>query len=563
MSKSKSNRTYDAIVVGTGISGGWAAKELCVKGLKTLVIDRGREVEHGDYPTADQNPWDLPHYDTLTPEQEKAYPKLRQTGSIRPSNQHWFMKWDEQPYEEVKPFLWIRGDQVGGRSITWGRQVYRWNEQDFRANQIDGIAVDWPIGYNDIDPWYDYVEQYIGVSGRKEKNYFAPDGMFMPPMSMNCLEKAISDHIRSSYDDRIMTIGRVANLTQDLNGRSACKYRNRCDRGCPYGAYFCSLSSTLPAAQQTGNMTLLPDHIVSELIYDDDNQKATGVRVINKSTKSSSEYYAKLIFLNASTFGSTAILLNSKSRRFPDGMGNDSGELGHNVMDHLIGGGATLKTDLFSDKHFKGRRANGIYIPRFQNYPDGRNTKDYIRGYQYQGRATRLNWWQSMPEALYGLELKHELLKPGEWNFGMAGHGEMLPYHDNQIYLHPEKKDKYGLPILVMDVEWKENERKMGEDMIKEAIKMLELTGLGEVTPIRSNSIPASAVHEMGTARMGRDPETSILNDWNQIHAVKNVFVTDGSCMTSSSCQNPSLTYMALTARAADYAARQLQRGEL
>jgi len=559
----KKERTYDAIVVGTGISGGWAAKELSQKGLKILVLDRGRAVAHGDYPTANKDPWELPHYDNLTPKEAESYPKLRQMGSLKPSNQHWFMKWEEQPYEEDKPFLWVRGDQVGGRSVTWGRQVYRWNELDFRANLTDGIAIDWPIGYKDIAPWYDYVERYIGVSGKAENSLYAPDGIFLPPMEMNCLEQEISDRIKGSYNDRLMTIGRVANLTRDHNGRTSCQYRNRCVRGCPYGAYFCSLSSTLPAAQTTGRMTLKANTIVSEVIYDDHTQRATGVRVVDKETKESSVYYAQVIFLNASTFGSTSILLNSVSARFPDGMGNDSGELGHNVMDHRIGGGASLKTDRFKDKYFAGRRPNGIYIPRFQNLPDGRNNKDYIRGYQYQGRATRLNWWQSMPEAVFGLELKEALMKPGEWEFGMAGHGEMLPYHDNKIYLHPTKTDKYGVPMLVMDVEWKENETRMGKDMIKEAMEMLQRTGLGEVSPIQSNSIPASAVHEMGTARMGRDPKTSVLNKWNQVHAVKNVFVTDGSCMTSSSCQNPSLTYMALTARATNYAVDQLKKGDL
>lgn len=563
MNSTISKRTYDAIVVGTGISGGWAAKELCEKGLSTLVIDRGRSAVHGDYPTAHQDPWDLPHHDKLTRSEEETYPKLKQTSSLRISNQHWYMPWEEQPYEEDKPFLWIRGNQVGGRSITWGRQVYRWNEHDFRANQVDGIGVDWPIGYSDIAPWYDYVERYIGVSGRAENNFFAPDGIFLPAMEMNCLEYEISQKIKDGYDDRIMTIGRVANLTQNLNGRSACQYRDRCNRGCPYGAYFCSLSSTLPAAEKTGNMTLLPDSIVTEVIYDEETQKAQGVRVLNKVTKEVKEYYSKIVFLNASTFNSTSILMNSTSTRFPDGMGNDSGELGHNVMDHLIGGGALLQTERFKNKHFKGRRPNGIYIPRFQNYPDGRNPKDYIRGYQYQGQATRLNWWQVMPEALFGLQLKEELLKPGPWQFGMAGHGEMLPYHENKIYLHPTKKDKYGIPLIVMDVEWKENERKMGEDMVKEAVEILTKTGLGEVSPITSNSIPASAVHEMGTARMGRDPNTSVLNKWNQIHSVRNVYVTDGSCMASSSCQNPSLTYMALTARAANHAVEQLKKGEL
>lgn len=555
--------SYDAIVVGTGISGGWAAKELCKKGLKTLIIDRGKEAQHPDYPTANLDNWELPNNDELTLREKTENPSLARISGIKPSNVHWYMQDQEQPYIEEKPFLWVRGDQVGGRSITWGRQVYRWSEMDFTANLKDGIAVDWPIKYSDIAPWYDYVEQFIGVSGRKEGFPNVPDGVFLPPMEMNCIERHLKENLAQNRPEVPMTIGRVANLSQAHNGRQACQYRDRCDRGCPYGAYFCSLSSTLPAAANTKNLTLLADSIVTEVLFDEATQKATGVRVLDKKTKQYQSYQAKIIFLNAGAFNSTWILMNSKSRRFPNGMGNDSGELGHNVMDHYIGGGASAETDLFADQYYKGRRPNGIYIPRFQNLPGDSKKRDYIRGFQFQGRGSRAAWWRTIPEASYGLELKNQLIQAGKWRIGIMGLGETLPDHQNQIYLHEQKVDQYGLPILVMDVEWRENEKKMAQDMIEEAVDILTKGGLQNVKPVRSNAIPASAVHEMGTARMGRDPQTSVLNEWNQIHAVKNIFVTDGACMTSSACQNPSLTYMALTARAANYAVESLKKGDL
>ena len=564
MSKAtKDKDKYDAIVIGSGITGGLAAKILCEGGLKTLVIERGRDVKHGDYPTAHDDPWDLPNHDQLTPDELRKNPLRSRAGNIKPSNQHWYMQDAEQEYVEEKPFMWVRGNQVGGRSLIWGRQVYRWSPDDFTANLRDGIGVDWPIRYDDVAPWYDYVEQYIGVSGKAEGIPQIPDGKFLPPMQMNCLEGHIAEKIKSHYQDRIMTIGRVANLTQTHNGREACKYRDRCDRGCPYGAYFSSLSTTLLDAADTHNLTLAADQIVTEIIYNPENQKAKGVRVLDKQTGEYHLYNAKLIFLNASTINSTWLLLNSKSARFPDGMGNDSGELGHNLMDHYIGGGASGDTDLFKDKYYAGRRPNGIYIPRFQNLKNDQSQKNYIRGFQYQGRASRSQWDRHIPEAAYGLNLKEQLLRPGKWQFGIMGLGETLPYHDNKMHLHPTKKDKYGLPQIVLDVHWRDNEMEMAKDMIAQAVEMLKVAGLQNVKPVTSNAIPASAVHEMGTARMGRDASTSVLNEWNQIHGVKNVFVTDGSCMTSSACQNPSLTYMALTARAAHYSIEQLKKGEL
>ena len=555
--------SYDAIVIGTGVSGGWAAKELSEKGLKTLVIDRGREVKHPDYPTAILESWELPHNDKLTLNERLENPVLSRIGTLKPSNKLWYMEDREQEYEEKNPFLWVRGNQVGGRSIMWGRQVYRWNDFDFAANLKDGIAVDWPIRYKDLDPWYDYVEKYIGVSGSKSRLKQVPDGIFLPTMEMNCAEKYLSENITKTREDVEVMIGRVANLTKDHNGREACKFRDRCNRGCPFGAYFCSLSSTLPAAERTKNMTLISDTIVTEILYDDNKEKAKGVRVLDKKSGELREYYSKIVFLNASTISSASILLNSKSSRFPNGMGNDSGELGHNIMDHYIGGGASVKTDLFSDQIPSGKRPNGIYIPRFQNIASDTKQRNYTRGFQFQGSGSRESWWRIIPESTYGLDLKEELSNPGKWQIGIMGLGEMLPNHDNHIKLHDTEVDKYGLPKIVFDVKWGENELKMGKDMVKEAMQILTDGGFTNVKPVSSNAIPASAVHEMGSARMGHDPRTSVLNKWNQIHSVKNVFVTDGSCMTSSACQNPSLTYMALTARAVDYAVESLKKGEL
>ncbi len=554
---------FDAIVVGTGISGGWAAKELTKKGLKTLVIDRGKKVTHPDYPKAQLDNWELPHNNRLTPQQLQDYPSTGRMDNLQPSNVDYFMPYKEQPFQDIDKALWIKPATVGGRSITWGRQVYRWNPEDFTANLNDGVGVDWPIRYTDIEPWYTYVEQFIGVSGKKENFPQVPDGHFLPPMEMNCIENKLKEGIDTHYNDRSMTIGRVANLTQPLHGRQSCKFRNRCNRGCPYGAYFCSLSSTLPTAEATGNMTLLSDTIVTEVILNEDQTKAIGIRAIDKNTQKVEAYYAKVIFLNASSFQSTWILMNSKSDRFQNGLGNDSGELGHNAMDHYIGGGASATTSQFKDKYYKGLRPNGIYIPRFQNLPTDTKSRPYIRGFQIQGRGSRENWSRTIPEASYGLDFKNQLLHPGKWQIGIMGLGEMLPQHRNKISLNHEILDPYGLPTLDIDIEWGENELAMGRDMIEESVHMLTSAGLENVTPLPSNALPGSAVHEMGTARMGNDPRTSVLNKWNQVHTVPNVFVSDGACMTSSACQNPSLTYMALTARAANYAVEQLKNGDL
>lgn len=561
--KAKDQNTYDAIVVGTGISGGWAAKELTEKGLKTLVLERGRMVEHlKDYPTMNKNPWELPHDDKVTDKELEDYQVQNRTGyTIKESTKHWWVKDTEHPYTEIKRFDWIRGYHVGGRSLLWGRQSYRLSQMDFEANAKEGIAVDWPIRYKDLAPWYDYVEGFAGISGQAEGLPQLPDGNFLPPMEMNCLEKHVKESIATNFDDRIMTIGRVANLTQNHKGRSKCHYRNLCIRGCPFGGYFSSQSSTLPAATATGNMTLRPNSIVTEVLYDPETRKATGVRVQDAETGETQEYYAKIVFLNASALGSTWILMNSRSEYFPEGMGNASGELGHNLMDHHFKAGAEGEYEGFEDQYYSGRRANGIYIPRFRNITE--KHPDYIRGFGYQGRASRDDWRAGIAELGIGEELKEDIVKPGPWNMGLTGFGEMLPYHENKVFLNGDKLDKHGLPTFTFDCEFKENELAMRKDMQASAAEMLEKAGLKNVTTYDKQGGPGLGIHEMGTARMGRDPRTSVLNKWNQLHEVKNVFVTDGAAMTSSACQNPSLTYMALTARAADFAVKELNRRNL
>ncbi|WP_416867458.1 MAG: GMC oxidoreductase [Imperialibacter sp.] len=561
--KAKQQNSYDAIVVGTGISGGWAAKELTEKGLKTLVLERGRMVRHvADYPTMNLNPWELENGDRITAEEQKDYEKQNRTGyTVKNSTKHWWIKDTDQPYSEVKRFDWIRGYHVGGRSIMWGRQSYRLGEFDFEANAKDGIAVDWPIRYADIAPWYDYAEQYIGVNGIADGWIGLPDGKYLPPMEMNCIEKHVKQGIESNFKDRIMTMGRSANITQDHNGRHKCMYRNLCIRGCPFGGYFSSNASTLPAAEATGNMELRPNSIVHSVIYDEAKGKATGVRVIDAETLETVEYFANIIFLNASTINTTSIMLNSISDRFPNGLGNDSGELGHNLMDHHFRVGARADFDGFEDEYYVGRRPNGIYIPRFRNI--GSDKQDYIRGYGYQGGGSRDGWGRGVAEMEVGPQLKEMVMTPGKWGMGLTGFGEMLPYHENKMVMNNDLKDKWGMPTVTFDCEIKENELKMRVDMKEQAVAMLEAAGMKNVTPYDDAGGPGLGIHEMGTARMGRDPKTSVLNKWNQVHACKNVFVTDGSAMTSASCVNPSLTYMALTARAADYAVKEMKKQNL
>ena len=559
-------QNFDAIVVGTGVSGGWAAKELCEKGLKTLVLERGRMVRHlEDYPTMHLDPWDMKNGGSTSQEDLKNYNKQKRWG-VNEGNKHFYNNDTEYDYEEDKTFDWIRGTQVGGRSLIWGRQTYRWSDDDFEANLREGIGVDWPVRYKDIAPWYSYVEKYIGVSGEALNLPHLPDSEFLPPMELNCVEKELQASIAKNYSDRILTIGRVAHITQGAKskgGRTQCQFRNRCDRGCPFGSYFSSNSATLPAAEQTGNMTLRPHSIVSEVLYDEATQKAKGVRVVDALSKEVLEFNAKVIFICASSMASTAILLNSKSNRFPNGLGNDSGELGHNIMDHQLGSGASGSYEGFEDQYYTGRRPNGFYIPRFRNIGGKKDTVDFLRGYGYQGGAGRNDWSAAVAELGYGEAYKKALLKPGKWTVGMGGFGEVLPYHENRMYLNYDKVDQWGLPKIVFDAEFKENEKKMKEDWKVQAAEMLENAGCKQVEIFDSNAPIGKGIHEMGTARMGHDPKTSVLNKYNQVHSVPNVFVTDGAFMTSSGTQNPSLTYMAFTARAVHHAVAELNKGNL
>ena len=557
---------YDAIVIGTGISGGWAAKELCEKGLKTLVLERGRMVKHiDDYPTMNDDPWDLELRGQTTQEDKKTQEKQARTGyTTAAASRHWFVNDLKHPYNETKRFDWMRGYHVGGRSIMWGRHCYRLSDLDFGANKKDGYGVDWPIRYKDIAPWYDKVEEYIGLSGEAMGLPQLPDGKFLPPIEMNCVETHLKESMLKNFTDRVLTVGRIAHITtgdKEFEGRGKCQFRNRCIRGCPFGGYFSSNSSTLPAAERTNNMTLLPNSIVHEIIYDDNKKLATGVSVIDVETKEKKVYNAKIIFCCASAIPTASILLQSKSERFPNGLGNDSGEIGHNIMDHHLGAGASGKTSEFKDKYYKGRRPGGLYLPRFRNLGDkATEKKEFIRGYGYQGGAGRGDISELVAEAGYGEQLTKDILEPGSWSITLFGFGECLPYHENKMTLDYEKLDDWGLPTITFDAEWKENEYKMREDMISEAVDMLEKAGFTDIETIDRVHAPGIGIHEMGTARMGRDPKTSVLNEHNQIHTVPNVYVTDGACMTSAGCTNPSITYMALTARAADHAAKQFEK---
>lgn len=558
---------YDAIVVGTGISGGWAAKELCENGLKTLVLERGPMVNHvEDYKTAYLDPWDMPNGGEPSRETKKRKFKQHRTGYTTDERcQHFFVDDIKHPYNEDRRFDWMRGYQVGGRSLVWGRQSYRMGDVDFTANKRDGIAIDWPVRYKDIEPWYDRVEEFIGVSGENLGLDVLPDGKFLKPMNLNCVEEKLKETLSSEYNDRVLTIGRTAHVTEGTKpgqGRSTCQYRNRCMRGCPFGAYFSSNSSTLPTANATGNLTLRPNSIAYEVIYDDATQKATGVRVIDAETKEKLEFKGQIVFLCASAIASASILLQSKSERFPNGLGNDSGELGHNIMDHHFHVGAFARAEGFEDKYVKGRRPNGIYIPRFRNLGGDTDQKDYIRGFGYQGGASRNGVSELVAEMRYGEDLKEAMLKPGDWTIGLLGFGECLPNHSNRMYLDYDKLDEWGLPTVTFDAAFGENEEKMRADMMNQAVEMLTKAGFKDVQGYdnREKYAIGLGIHEMGTARMGNDPKTSVLNKHNQVHACKNVYVTDGSFMTSAACQNPSLSYMAFTARAANHAAEEFKK---
>jgi choline dehydrogenase-like flavoprotein len=559
--KAKEQNSFDAIVVGSGISGGWAAKELCEKGLKVLILERGKALNHPNYPTATLDLWNIPHGGKLSQADLERCPIQARHYSYRADNKHFYINDHENPYTELKRFDWIRGDVVGGRSLLWARQSYRWSDLDFEANLRDGVGVDWPIRYKDIEPWYDYVERFIGISGNADGIGHLPDGKFLPPMEMNCVEKDFKKITEEKFPDRRIIIGRTANATAPVKGRGVCQYRNLCHRGCPYGAYFSTNASTLPAAFATGNLTLRPNSLVNKVMYDERSGKATGVEIVDTETNEVFEFFSRIIFLNASTMSTASILLNSTSNRFPTGMGNDSDQVGRNIMDHHKGAGAEAKVDGFEEFYYSGRRPNGLYVPRFRNITEKR--RDYLRGFGYQGGAARDGWRDDVQEKPIGTELKELVQKPGRWTISFGGFGECLPYADNRVTLNTDKKDKWGRPTLNVDCEFKDNEKIMHKDIAYSIGEMLDAAGYRDVAITSNISFPGNSNHEMGTARMGRDPKTSVLNGLNQIHSVKNVFVTDGSFMVSSSCVNPSLTYMAMTARACDYAVSEMNRKNL
>jgi len=556
-------QTFDAIVVGSGISGGWAAKELTERGLRVLLLERGRNVEHvKDYPNALKGPWEIPHRGRIPVALREKHPVLRRDYVLNETNYDFWAHEAEHPYIEKKPFDWFRGYHVGGRSLTWGRQSYRWSDFDFEANAREGVAIDWPIRYSDIAPWYDHVERFAGISGSREGLAQLPDGEFLPAMPLNVAERHVADGIRTAFNDtRRLIIGRVANLSVPHQGRTLCQYRNKCSLGCPFGAYFSSQSSTLPAATRTGNLTLRPDSIVTRVVYDKDRKRATGVEVLDAGSRQTTEYSARIVFLCASSFNSTWILMNSATDVWPDGLGSSSGELGHNVMDHHFRVGATGRIDGFADRIVNGRRPTGFYIPRFRNVHG--DAREYTRGFGYQGSASRQGWARDVAELGIGAPLKEALREPGPWTIGMTGFGEILPYHDNRITLDRSTTDAWGLPVLAMDCEIRENEQRMRIDMMNDAAEMLEAAGVRDVATTNTGYNFGRGIHEMGTARMGRDAKTSVLNGRNQVWDAPNVFVTDGACMTSASCVNPSLTYMAITARAAAFAVEEMKRQNL
>lgn len=562
-------QTYDAIVVGSGISGGWAAKELTEKGLKVLCLERGREITHvSGYETAMKDPWEFLHRGRPDNVAAEEYWAGMRTGYTANEEHRYLFENDKQnPYIEKRGGMdWIRAYHTGGKSLLWGRQSYRWNEEDFLANAKEGVGVDWPIRYADLAPWYTHVEKFAGISGQAEGLSVLPDSHFLPPMAMTAPEKIFKSKVAEKLG-RPVTIGRVAHLTSPQAfhtalGRASCQYRNKCMRGCPFGAYFSSLSATLPAAQRTKRLTMVHNAIVAEILYDEKTKKARGVRVIDQNTLESKEYFAKIIFLNAGAFGSTSILMNSKSNRFPTGLGNDSDQLGRNIMDHHLGVGAGAKVEGLLEDYYFGSRPNGLYIPRFRNW--GKDKRSYLRGFGYQGGASREGWGRGVGADGFGADFKASLTTPGEWSIGFGGFGEILPNPNNRFMLSPDQKDKWGLPVLVFETEFGDNELQMRKDMANDAAEMLEAAGFKNVSSYNSpNTHIGLGIHEMGTARMGKDPKTSVLNKWNQVHECKNVFVTDGACMTSASCVNPSLTYMALTARAANYAVSELKKQNL
>jgi choline dehydrogenase-like flavoprotein len=557
--------TYDAIVVGSGMSGGWAAKELTEKGLKTLVLEAGRPiVPEQDY--VEHVPsWEMKFRGMGDRRRQlKDQPIQSTCYACDEWSSKFFVNDTENPYTtaEGKPFRWIRGRQVGGRSILWGRQTYRWSDLDFEANLREGIGIDWPIRYADIEPWYSYVEEFVGISGEALGLPHLPDNVLLPPMELNCAEKVVRDAIAANFGgERVLTIGRVAVLTKDHKGRAACHYCGPCERGCITRSYFSSVNATLPAAEKTGRMTLRPYSVAHSVSFDAQTRRATGVRVIDGRTRSALEFKAKVVFLCASALESARILLNSATPEFSSGLANSSGELGHNVMDHIMAAGAQAIIPGNEDHIEVGRRPNGIYIPRFRNVKTRQAA--FLRGYGYEGAGFREGWERGIMQAGLGGDFKKALSQPGPWRFSIGGFGECLPHHNNFVELDRQKMDAWGIPVLKMSCTWGENELAIRKDMQIAAAEMLAAAGGRNIETFAGDDPPGFCIHEMGTARMGREAKTSVLNAFNQCHDVKNLFITDGAAMASSSCVNPSLTYMALTARACDYAVGQMKKGEL
>ena len=564
----KKEMTYDAIVIGSGISGGWAAKELCEKGLKTLVLERGRQVEHiKDYPTTNKFPWEIKHRGRFSPEVKSENPIVDRCYAFEEATEHFFMKDQEQPYVQEKPFDWIRGNQVGGKSLIWARQTQRWSRFEFEAPARDGFAVPWPISYDDLAPWYSHVEKFAGISGNRDGLEQLPDSEVLPPFELNCVEKHIQQRVKENYQDRHVIIGRCAHLTepQEIHlqqGRGKCQARHLCYRGCPFGAYFSSNSATLPWAAKTGNLTLRPDSVVHSIIYDEEKGKASGVRVIDSETKEMMEYYARIIFVNASTLGSNLILLNSTSDRFPNGLGNDNDLLGRYVAFHNYRGSMLASYEGFEDQYYYGRRPTTAFMPSFRNV--FRQDTDFLRGYMVAFSASRQGWQRGMakPES-FGADWKESLTTPGEWQVYMMMQGETVPKHQNHVRLSSDQKDPFGMPQLVTSVDYDDNDEKVLQDFLEQGAEMLEKSGCKDIRTMDSKQAPGLDIHEMGGVRMGKDPNTSLLNQWNQLHACRNVFVTDGACMTSVGNQNPSLTFMALTARAANHVVEEMKKMNL
>lgn len=563
--RSKEETSYDAIVIGSGISGGWAAKELCEKGLKTLVVERGRAVKHKtDYPTAMKNPWDFPLHGVTPKSLREPNPIVDRCYAFGEATKHFFVKDDEHPYIQEQPFDWIRGYQEGGKSLLWARQVQRWSHLDFEAPQRDGYAVDWPIRYDDLAPWYSHVEKFAGISGNRDGLETLPDCESLPAFEMNCVEKHLQQSIMTNFRDRNVVIGRCAHLTkpQDIHlqqGRGQCMSRTLCERGCPFGAYFSSNSSTLPWAAKTGNLTLMTDSVVHSVIYDDAKAKAVGVRVIDANTKEEREYFAKVIFVNAATLNTNLILLNSTSRRFPEGLGNDNGLLGRYIAFHNYRGSITATMQGFEDEYYSGRRPTAVMMPSYRNVY--RQEMDFKRGYMVFFTAARQGWSRADGRSLIGEELKETLSTPGQWGVYMMMQGETIPKKENHVRLSRDQKDNFGIPQLITSVGYDDNDEKVLNDFFQTGVDMLKKAGCIDIRTHDSKQAPGLDIHEMGGARMGRDPRTSLLNAWNQMHSCKNVFVTDGACMTSTGTQNPSLTFMALTARAANHAVSELKKG--